>query len=58
MMNIATISPISIQLDLVSEYDPIFMLTDIKMRMKLKVCTFKYQNAAWQTKMNREKQTD
>lgn len=39
-MNIATISPIAIQLKLVNEYDPILMLMAIKRSLKLKVLTF------------------
>lgn len=47
-MNTATISSISIQLKLINEYDPIFMLLAIKSSLKLKVFTFsfEYQNVA------------
>lgn len=40
-MNIATISPISIQLKLINEYDPILMLLAIKKSLELKVITFR-----------------
>lgn len=43
-MNIATISPISIQLKLINEYDPIFVLLAIKGGLKLKVFTFCLKN--------------
>lgn len=36
-MNIAKISLISIQLKLINEYDPIFVLLVMKMGLKLKV---------------------
>lgn len=39
-MNIATISPISIQLKLINEYDPILMLLAIKKSLELKGITF------------------
>lgn len=39
-MNTATISPISIQLKLINEYDPIFMLLAIKKSLILKVFAF------------------
>lgn len=35
-MNIATISPISIQLKLINEYDPIFMLLATKKESEIK----------------------
>ena len=58
-MNVATIPPISIQLKLINEYDPIFMLLAIKGSLKLKVFTFglKYQKLAGKHKLS-EAQAD
>lgn len=47
-------SPISIQLKLINEYDPIFMLLAIKASLKLKVFTFslKYQKLTGKYKLS------